>query len=57
MDYLGGVAFIGKPKQPTFTVCELIDEDYQTKQYRLGEIISSPLFPNLALSLNDILPR
>lgn len=59
VDYkgLGGVAFIGKPKQPTFTVCELIYEDYQRKQYRLGKQISSPLFPNLQLSLLDILPR
>jgi Uma2 family endonuclease len=30
VDYreLGGVAFIGKPKQPTITVCQLIDQDY-----------------------------
>lgn len=51
VDYrgLGGVAFIGKPKQPTFTVCQLVDEDYQQKQYRLGEPIFSPLFPNLQL--------
>lgn len=59
VDYrgLGGVAFIGKPKQPTFTVCELINEDYQQKQYRLQEQIVSPLLPNLQLCLNDILPR
>jgi Uma2 family endonuclease len=59
VDYrgLGGVAFIGKPKQPTFTVCELIDEDYQQKQYRLGEQILSPFLPNLRLCLKDILPR
>ena len=59
VDYqgLGGVAFIGKPKQPTFTVCELIDEDYQQKQYRLGEPVLSPSLPSLKLCLNDILPR
>lgn len=59
VDYqgLGGVAFIGKPKQPTFTVCELIDEDYQQKQYRLTESIISPSLPSLKLCLNDILPR
>ena len=28
---LGGIEFIGKPKQPTFTVCQLIDDEY-TKQ-------------------------
>lgn len=59
VDYqgLGGVAFIGKPKQPTFTVCELIDEEYQEKQYRLTEPIVSPSLPSLKLCLNDILPR
>jgi Uma2 family endonuclease len=59
VDYrgLGGIAFIGKPKQPTFTVCHLVDDVYQQQQYRLGELISSPLFPNLQLSLNDVLPR
>ncbi len=59
VDYqgLGGVAFIGKPKQPTFTVGELIDEEYQQKQYRLMEPIVSPSLPSLKLCLNDILPR
>lgn len=54
---LGGIAFIGKPKQPTVTVCELDGDEYQQKQYRLGEIIASPLLPNLAIKLDDILPR
>jgi Uma2 family endonuclease len=57
VDYrgLGGVAFIGKPKQPTFTICQLIDEDYTQQQYRLGEMIVSPLFPQLQLRLDDVL--
>lgn len=59
VDYrgLGGAAFIGKPKQPTFTVCQLIDEDYSQQQYRLGEMIVSPLMPDLQLRLDDLLPR
>jgi Uma2 family endonuclease len=59
VDYrgLGGIAFIGKPKQPTFTVCQLIDEEYQQTQYRLGQPIHSPLLPKLQLRLDDILPR
>lgn len=38
VDYrgLGGVAFIGRPKQPTLTICQLIDRDYTQQQYRLG---------------------
>jgi Uma2 family endonuclease len=54
---LGGVAFIGKPKQPTFTVCELQGEEYVKRQYRLGETISSKLLPSLQFRLDDILPR
>jgi Uma2 family endonuclease len=59
VDYrgLGGVAFIGKPKQPTVTVCELIDEDYIQQQFRLGEQIISPLLKSLELRFDDILPR
>jgi Uma2 family endonuclease len=59
IDYrgLGGVAFIGKPKQPTFTVCQLVEETYIQQQYRLNELIKSPLLPNLQLSLDDVLPR
>jgi Uma2 family endonuclease len=54
---LGGTAFIGKPKQPTFTVCQLDGEDYNQQQYRLGEAIFSPLLPDLELRLDDVLPR
>ncbi|MBD2571406.1 Uma2 family endonuclease [Anabaena lutea] len=59
VDYrgLGGVVFIGKPKQPTFTVCQLIDEDYNQQKYRLGDFIKSPLFPSLQLRLDDVMPR
>ncbi|MEO1429581.1 MAG: Uma2 family endonuclease [Cyanobacteria bacterium J06632_19] len=59
VDYrgLGGIAFIGKPKQPTFTVCQLVEDIYTQKQYRLNQLIESPLFPNIKLSLNDVLPR
>jgi Uma2 family endonuclease len=54
---LGGVAYIGRPKQPTFTVCQLVGEDYQQTQFRLTEPIVSPLFPALALTLQDLMPR
>lgn len=59
VDYrgLGGIVFIGKPKQPTFTVCQLIGEDYNRQQYRLGQTITSPLLPSLQLCLDHILPR
>ena len=59
VDYrgLGGAAFIGKPKQPTVTVCELIDEEYAQQQFRRGDRIISPLLTSLQLRLDDVLPR
>lgn len=59
VDYrgFGGIAFIGRPKQPTITICQLNGEDYVQTQYRLGETIASPTFPRLQLRLDEILPR
>jgi Uma2 family endonuclease len=53
---LGGLQFIGNPKQPTFTVCQLVNGVYQQRQYRLGKAIDSYLFPNIQLKLDDIIP-
>lgn len=53
---LGGLQFIGNPKQPTFTICQLVNGVYQQQQYRLGDTIFSSLFPNLQLKLDDIMP-
>ncbi len=54
---LGGVAYIGRPKQPTITVCTLINEDYQQQQFRLTDEIVSNLFLELRLTLQDLMPR
>jgi Uma2 family endonuclease len=54
---LGGVAFIGRPKQPTLTICQLQGEDYAQRQYRMAEPVASSTLPNLSLKLEDILPR
>ncbi|QHG16024.1 Uma2 family endonuclease [Nostoc sp. ATCC 53789] len=53
---LGGLQFIGNPKQPTFTVCQLVNGVYQQQQYHLGDTISSELLQNLQLKLDDIMP-
>ncbi len=53
---LGGIAFIGKPKQPTLTVCQLVNGEYRQQQYRLGQTIHSALLPELKLCLDDIMP-
>ncbi len=59
VDYrgLGGIAFIGRPKQPTFTVCELTTDEYAQTQYRLGQTIHSAILPSLEICLEDVLPR
>ncbi len=62
---LGGIRFIGSPKQPTFTVNTLVGGTYQQTQFHLGEsmvydrpeVIVSPLFPDLHFTLEDIMPR
>ncbi|MEM1239460.1 MAG: Uma2 family endonuclease [Cyanobacteria bacterium P01_H01_bin.26] len=59
IDYLGlgGIAFIGRPKQPTITICQLVNDEYQQQQFRLGETIISQIFPEIVLKLDDVLPR
>ncbi|MGG6264793.1 Uma2 family endonuclease [Leptolyngbya sp. AN03gr2] len=53
---LGGIDYIGKPKQPTFTVCQLVDDRYEKQKYRLEDAIASPLLPDLSLRLIDVMP-
>jgi Uma2 family endonuclease len=53
---LGGVEFIGKPKQPMITVCELVGDVYRKRCYPLGVEIESILFAALKLKLDDVLP-
>jgi Uma2 family endonuclease len=51
---LGGRKFIGNPKQPTFSVYQLIEDEYQVSQFRGSERIVSPLFPDLNLTADQI---
>jgi Uma2 family endonuclease len=56
VDYaaLGGRRFLGNPKQPTLSVCELIDGEYQITQFRGSDRIISPTFPDLQLTAEQI---
>jgi len=45
---------IGSPKQPTFTVCSLVDGEYELQQFREHDAIVSPSFPDLPLTVNQI---
>lgn len=56
VDYLGigGKRFIGTPKQPTITVCQLEDGEYKTTLYRGDDIVKLKSFPELNLTANQI---
>ena len=56
IDYLGlGVfRYIGNPKQPTITICNLIDGEYQLQQFRSSDRLISTVFPQLNLTVSDI---
>ncbi|NET49050.1 MAG: Uma2 family endonuclease [Merismopedia sp. SIO2A8] len=56
VDYLGigGRRYIGSPKQPTFTVCTLVDGEYELQQYRGNYSIVSPTFPDFPLTVNQV---
>ena len=56
VDYLalGAVRHIGKPKQPTVTVCKLIEGEYQLFLFTAGKRIESDILPELNLMTDDI---
>ncbi|MBC6433921.1 Uma2 family endonuclease [Nostoc sp. HG1] len=56
VDYLGLGAkkFTGNPKQPTISIYQLIDGEYQVTQFRGTDRILSPTFPELNLTAEQI---
>ena len=56
VDYLGlgGRRFIGNPKQPTMSIYQLIEGEYQVRQFRGNDGIQSPAFPELNLTAKQI---
>ncbi len=56
VDYraLGAVRYIGKPKQPTITICQLIDGEYQMERFIAGQGLLSKIFPELQLTTDII---
>lgn len=56
VDYagLGGIQYLGSPKQPAVTIHCLLDGEYQAQQYREDMPIVSLTFPHLKLSTNEI---
>jgi Uma2 family endonuclease len=56
VDYLGigGRRYIGNPKQPTLTICTLVDGEYELQQFRGSDRILSPTFFDLDLTAAQI---
>ena len=56
VDYLGlgGREYIGKPKQPTITICTLQGDEYEKQLFQRNEQLISPLFPSLQLTAAQV---
>ena len=57
VDYraLGAVRYIGKPKQPTITICTLVEGEYQIEKFVKGDRLKSNIFPELDLLVDSVL--
>ena len=57
VDYagLGGIRHIGKPKQPTLSVCTLVDGEYDIQLFRGDRLVTSVTFPELNLTAEQVL--
>lgn len=56
VDYLGlgGRRYIGDPKQPTISVCNLVENEYVVNLFRSQDVVGSPTFPELNLTAEQI---
>lgn len=56
VDYrgLGGRRYIGNPKQPTITICQLVNSVYEMQLFRRREALVSPAFPALNLTADQL---
>jgi len=52
---LGGTRHIGKPKQPTLSICTLVNGEYEIQQLRGNQTIISLSFPDLKLTAEQVL--
>jgi Uma2 family endonuclease len=52
---LGGTRHIGRPKQPTLSICMLVDGEYEIEQFRGNQTIVSSTFTGLKLTAEQVL--
>ena len=57
VDYLGlgGRRYLGFPKQPTVTVWEWVEGEYQMQRLHRGDRLTSKVFPELQIEISQIL--
>lgn len=55
-DYLGlgGREYIGNPKLPTITVCQLVKDMYEKRLFRQGDMLVSSAFPEFRLEATRV---
>ncbi|MDZ7957414.1 MAG: Uma2 family endonuclease [Aulosira sp. DedQUE10] len=51
----GGTRHIGKPKQPTLSICRLVNGEYEIQQFRDNQTIVSLTFPDLKVTAEQVL--
>ncbi|WP_353932476.1 Uma2 family endonuclease [Okeanomitos corallinicola TIOX110] len=56
IDYLGigGREYIGRPKQPTITICKLVGDEYQKQLFQNNKKLVSSMFPHLQLTAKQV---
>ena len=56
VDYLGigGREYIGKIKQPTVTICTLVEDEYQKRLFQNNDPLVSSIFPNFQLTAKQV---
>lgn len=56
VDYLGigGREYIGKPKQPTITICTLVEDEYHKQLFNSNDLLVSSIFPELQLTAEQV---
>ncbi len=52
---IGGTRHIGKPKQPTLSICTLVNGEYEIQQLRGNQTIGSLTFSDLKLTAEQVL--
>jgi Uma2 family endonuclease len=56
IDYLalGSARYIGTPKEPTISICQSVDGEYQVSLFKGENRLISTIFPELELTANQI---